>query len=293
MCVAWQKNKLLTYRYMKYWNLKKIHQSTSDKVSPLPRSITQTFDRFKQELNPHAETDAIEEFRVSRYQTIASIKYLLIIVLAPILVNQVSRHFIIGPAIDYIWNTKQPGIFLNASQEERAFIELQRYEEKLHFEILIGKFPNISSDLITQKIKDQALIITQEYVQESINALKNILADLISIIMIYFLILTGRRELYILKSFINELIYGLSDTAKAFLIILCTDIFVGFHSPHGWEVILELILRHFGLPESRDFIFLFISTFPVILDTIFKYWIFRYLNRVSPSAVATYHSMNE
>jgi lipoprotein signal peptidase len=52
-------------------------------------------------------------------------------------------------------------------------------------------------------------------------------------------------------------------------------------------------LRHFGLPESRDFIFLFISTFPVILDTIFKYWIFRYLNKVSPSAVATYHSMNE
>jgi CemA family len=278
---------------MKYWNLKKIHQSTAEKVSPLPRSITQTFDKFKQELNPHAETDAIEEFRVSRYQTIASVKYLLIIVLAPIVVNQTSRYFIVGPAIDYLWNTKQPGIFLNISQEERAFVELQRYEEKLHFEILIGKFPNISSDLIAQKVKNQALIITQEYVKESINSVKNILDDLLSIIVIYCLILTGRRELYILKSFVNEIIYGLSDTAKAFLIILFTDIFVGFHSPHGWEVILEIILRHFGLPESRDFIFLFISTFPVILDTIFKYWIFRYLNKVSPSAVATYHSMNE
>lgn len=80
---------------------------------------------------------------------------------------------------------------------------------------------------------------------------------------------------------------------KLFLIILFTDMFVGFHSPHGWEVIIEVILRHLGLPESRDFIFLFISTFPVILDTIFKYWIFRYLNQVSPSAVATYHNMNE
>jgi len=278
---------------MKYWNLKKIHQSNTDKVSPLPRSITQTFDNFKQELNPHAETNAIEEFRVSRYQTIASVKYLLIIVLAPIIVNQISRYFIVGPAIDYLWNTRQPGIFLNASQEERAFVELQRYEEKLHFEILIGKFPNISTDLIAQRVKDHALKITQEYVKESINSVKNILDDLLSVVVIYFLILTGKRELYILKSFINEIIYGLSDTAKAFLIILCTDIFVGFHSPHGWEVILEILLRHFGLPESRDFIFLFISTFPVILDTIFKYWIFRYLNKVSPSAVATYHSMNE
>ena len=69
--------------------------------------------------------------------------------------------------------------------------------------------------------------------------------------------------------------------------------FVGFHSPHGWEIIIEAILRHFGLAESREFIFIFISTFPVILDTIFKYWIFRYLNRISPSAVATYHNMNE
>jgi len=47
------------------------------------------------------------------------------------------------------------------------------------------------------------------------------------------------------------------------------------------------------LPENRDLIFLFIATFPVLLDTVFKYWIFRYLNQVSPSAVATYHEMNE
>ncbi|MFM8299381.1 MAG: proton extrusion protein PcxA, partial [Microcystis aeruginosa] len=72
-----------------------------------------------------------------------------------------------------------------------------------------------------------------------------------------------------------------------------TDIFVGFHSPHGWEVILEGLSRHFGLPENRQFNFLFIATFPVILDTVLKYWIFRYLNRISPSAVATYRNMNE
>lgn len=80
---------------------------------------------------------------------------------------------------------------------------------------------------------------------------------------------------------------------KAFIIILFTDMFVGFHSPHGWEVILEGVARHFGLPENHNIISLFIATVPVILDTIFKYWIFRYLNRISPSAVATYRNMNE
>jgi hypothetical protein len=87
--------------------------------------------------------------------------------------------------------------------------------------------------------------------------------------------------------------YGLSDSAKAFLIILFTDIFVGFHSPHGWEVILEGLASHLGIQPNHSAIFLFIATFPVILDTILKYWIFRYLNRISPSAVATLKNMNE
>nr|UEQ11922.1 chloroplast envelope membrane protein [Kumanoa mahlacensis] len=278
---------------MKYWNLKKINKSAFEKVSPLPKSLISTFGKFKQELNPNAESEALEEFRISRYQTVASVKYLLVIIITPIIINQLSKHFLFGPTVEYFWNKNQPGIFLNESQEERAYIELQRYEEKLNFEILIGKFPNLSSESMHYKIQEKALVIAKEYSKESVNAIKNILADIFSTVILICMILTGRRELSILQSFMNELIYGLSDTAKGFLIILFTDVFVGFHSPHGWEVIIETILRHFGLPESRDFIFLFISTFPVILDTIFKYWIFRYLNRVSPSAVATYHSMNE
>ncbi len=106
-------------------------------------------------------------------------------------------------------------------------------------------------------------------------------------------VVTGRQEMTLLKSFLDELTYGFSDSVKAFLSILFTDIFVGVHSPYGWQVILESTLRRFGLPENQNFISLFIATFPVILDTIFKYGIFRYLNRTSPSAVATYHSMNE
>jgi hypothetical protein len=56
--------------------------------------------------------------------------------------------------------------------------------------------------------------------------------------------------------------------------------------------LLEGISEHLGLPAQQKFIDLFIATFPVILATIFKYWIFRYLNRVSPSSVATLRNMN-
>nr|YP_010386013.1 envelope membrane protein [Pterothamnion plumula]UPO65083.1 envelope membrane protein [Pterothamnion plumula] len=278
---------------MKYWNLKKINQLTLDKTGVIPRSISKIFEKFKKELNPNAEVEAIEEFKIARYQTVTSIKYIIFLLIMPILVNQVSKSFIIGPLIDYVWNKNEHSIFINESQEERAFAELERFEEKLHFDILIGKLDNPSSNTINSKISNKALELAIKYTVESSNAIKNILADLFSITVFISIVIINKRQFSILKSFINELIYGLSDTAKAFLIILFTDMFVGFHSPHGWEIIIEAILRHFGLPESREFIFIFISTFPVILDTIFKYWIFRYLNRISPSAVATYHNMNE
>jgi hypothetical protein len=278
---------------MKNWGLKHITQSAFEKTGAIPRSITKTFEKFKKELDPTSESEIIEEFRVSRYQTVASIKYLLLLILVPVIINQLSKSVIFSPFIDYFWNEKRTDIFLNASQEERAFSELQRFEEKIHFEILIGQLPPLSQESIDKEIKNKAIELAQYYSEESIDAIKNFLSDLLGIASFCYLILKGGRQVSVLKSFLNELIYGLSDTAKAFLIILFTDIFVGFHSTHGWEVLLENGLRHFGLPENRDFIFLFIASFPVILDTVFKYWIFRYLNQVSPSAVATYRNMNE
>nr|YP_009243879.1 chloroplast envelope membrane protein [Sporolithon durum]AMK96121.1 chloroplast envelope membrane protein [Sporolithon durum] len=278
---------------MKYWNLNKINSSSLEKVGAIPRSISKIFTKFKKDLDPNAEIEALEEFKISRYQTLASVKYLLILVITPIVVNQVSKNFLLDPLINSMWNDQKANIFLNSSQEERAFTELQRFEERLHFEILVGKLKLNSYRSIQIQIKQKAFELAKYYANESVNAFKNILADTLSIIVFLLIISLSKRQLSILKSFIDEIIYGLSDTAKAFLIILFTDLFVGFHSPHGWEVIIESILRHFGLAENRDFIFVFIATFPVILDTIFKYWIFRYLNRISPSAVATYRNMNE
>nr|UWT52079.1 envelope membrane carbon uptake protein [Cryptocoryne longicauda] len=53
------------------------------------------------------------------------------------------------------------------------------------------------------------------------------------------------------------------------------------------------VYNDFLLAHNDQIISGLVSTFPVILDTIVKYWIFHYLNRVSPSLVVIYHSMNE
>ena len=278
-------------------NSVKIHEGEvdiySEEVNLLPRSLLGTLNRITKELDPEAEKEVVKNFRNSKVKTVISLRFILLLILVPLLTNQLSKNFIVGPVVDYFRVKENAPVFLNINLEEEAFQELERFEQHLKFERLIGRAPSLSLEETENKIAEKAVELAEEYRTESGGAIKNIFADLISCIAFAAIILTNKKEIEILKSFMDDVIYGLSDSAKAFVIILFTDVFVGFHSPHGWEVILEGVSRHLGLPENRQFIFLFIATFPVILDTVFKYWIFRYLNRSSPSAVATYKNMNE
>lgn len=271
-------------------------ETISDKASVLPRSFLRSLDIIKQEIDPQIlrrEEEVVNKFRKSRYKTAISIKFLLLLIIVPLLVHNLAKISLGKAFIDPYFTTHEQIIFINQDLQEEALIELKTFEESLSLKSIIGLIPNLSSEEKEEKIKIKAQELAEDFRNRSSNAIKNIFADIFSFLAFGLILFYSKRELSILKSFIDEKVYGLSDSAKAFLIILFTDIFVGFHSPHGWEIILESITRHFGLPENRDFNFLFIATFPVILDTVLKYWIFRYLNRISPSAVATYKNMNE
>ena len=272
-------------------------ETITDKTSVLPRSFMRTLGRIRQEIDPQAENteeEVVKRFRKSRNKTAISIRFLLILIIIPLLTHQVSKSLIITPLVrQYFVDHQQQVLFINQDMEEEAFLKLHNYEEELHFKSMIGLIPALSLEEQEEKIIDKAEELSLEFKGRGVNAIGNVFADLFSLLAFAGIIYFCKREIQIIKSFLDEIAYGLSDSAKAFLIILLTDMFVGYHSPHGWEIILEGIARHLGLPENREFNFLFIATFPVILDTVLKYWIFRYLNRISPSSVATYKNMNE
>ena len=268
-------------------------ESKAEQTSVLPRSILSTLNRLKIELDPKSEEDVVQKFRYSQRRTFVSMKLVLLLVIVPFLTFQLSKHLIISPIVERVRSTSESEIFLNYEMEEKALEQMRKYEEKLKFEQLLTGKTEFSPPLLEEKIKAKVSEIAKIYRYESNHAIENVFADLCALAAFIWLLITSKREIAILKDFIDQVVYGLSDSAKAFIIILFTDMFVGFHSTHGWEVILAGVSRHLGLPENQGFIFMFIATFPVILDTIFKYWIFRYLNRISPSAVATYRNMNE
>ena len=176
-----------------------------------------------------------------------------------------------------------------APKAESGTSEGAKSEEKA-IETSEKKLP---SEEVEALIQQESLKILKKFNAASLDGVKNLLADITAAIVFYLFLLSGRKELNTIKEFLDEVLYSLNDNAKAFLIIISTDTFVGFHSSEGWDALLTVIFEHFGLPENKILAQSFISTVPVFLDGLFKFWIFQYLTQASPATATIYREMNE
>lgn len=368
---------------------KNFEKISYEEIGLFPRSFSRVFDRFVKQLFNDVENLVLQEYRFYRYLFLTTVKCVFILFLVPFIVNLVAKNYLVRPLTEYLWNTKQSQIFLNAYQQKHAFSELKYFEEKLYFESLVfqktGTSPNsqnkvgmgsqssceasglfvpllpainssetgmgkkinhllssstffsaedgkekdnsllcnptqfqeeserntsaseeeghtfIKKDSSASKIKEKKNVALQyktvelaiTYNNQSIEAITNFFADLMSVITFFFLLVAMEIPINISKSFLLEVFFGLDDSKKSLLILLVTDLLVGYHSDGPWAIFFESLFNHYGLPESQTGIFLLVATLPVLLDVLFKYLIFRHLNRASPATVATYHAMIE
>ncbi|KAJ4699866.1 envelope membrane protein, chloroplastic [Melia azedarach] len=161
------------------------------------------------------------------------------------------------------WNTRQSETFLNDIQEKSILEKFIELEELFFLDEMIKEFPERHLEKFRIGFQKETIQLIKMGDEDHIHTILHFSTNTIA-----FIILSGYS-------------------------ILVTDLCIGFHSPHGWELMIGYVYNDFGFAHNDQIISGLVSTFPVILDTIFKYWIFRYLNRVSPSLVVIYHSMND
>nr|YP_009867687.1 envelope membrane protein [Hygroamblystegium varium var. humile]QKG04864.1 envelope membrane protein [Hygroamblystegium varium var. humile] len=279
-----------------FLDFEKIDVTTAayESIGLVPRSITRTLSGFQAELTGQSTSLVLQDFQISRYQALASVQYMLFLFSFPWGFSIFFKIWFLEPWLKNWWNTYQFQIFLNSFQQEIALKRLQEIEELIWLDkIMVNSLKEIKSYDLNIEIHQKTIQLVKIYNENSLNTLLQLLTDIIYFIILSAVFILGKKRLAILNSWIQELFYSLSDTMKAFFILLLTDLCIGFHSPHGWEIVIGSFLEHLGFAHNKHIISCFVSTFPVILDTVFKYWIFRHLNRISPSIVATYHTMNE
>nr|QBC71126.1 envelope membrane protein [Agdestis clematidea]QBE88337.1 chloroplast envelope membrane protein [Agdestis clematidea] len=191
------------------------------------------------------------------------------------------------------WNIKQSETFLNDIQEKSLLEKFIELEELRLLDEMIKEYPETHLQKLRIEIHNETIQLIKMHNEDCIQMILHFSTNIICLLFLSGYSILGNKELILLNSWIQEFLYNLSDTIKAFSILLVTDLCIGFHSPHGWELMIGSIYKDFGFAHNDQIISGLVSTFPVILDTILKYWIFRYLNRVSPSLVVIYHSMND
>nr|YP_009425559.1 chloroplast envelope membrane protein [Athyrium opacum]ASU94225.1 chloroplast envelope membrane protein [Athyrium opacum] len=266
--------------------------SAYESISLVPRSVTRTLSRFGAELTNQSSALVRNDFDLAKNQALVSLQYVGCFLLLPLTIPISFRNWFLESWIRGWWNITQTQVFINPLQEEKALKQLREVEALLWLDDATEHLADTQLQNYDANAYDETTQLAIMYNELNIQLLLQLVTDVISIAIPGLLFITGRKRLAVSNSRIQESFYSLNDTMKAFSIPSLTDLCVGFHSPHGWEIVIGSFFEHFGLIPEKYVISRLVSTFPVILDTVSKYWIFRHLSRTSPSIVATYHTMS-
>ncbi len=265
----------------------------------IPGSFFRAFERIRRTVTNDYfgyERDFVDELRQSRRRSTAALRYLSLVVVIFIGTQVLTKNLLFSPLIDIWLKPTDDKINFSPALQEEALTEYRLVRDRAEFQNIINEItaqPEERKQETTAEFRRELKRILVTYNQRSLEGLKNLCADLSAMVVLYITLVSTRKQLALVKEFVDEILYSLNDSAKAFMIIVATDTFVGFHSSDGWDALFFVIFSHFGLPENPILTKTFIATVPVFLDGLFKFWIFQYLRQSSPSTAAIFNEMNQ
>eukprot|EP01026_Neomeris_dumetosa_P051236 TRINITY_DN45057_c0_g1_i10.p1 TRINITY_DN45057_c0_g1~~TRINITY_DN45057_c0_g1_i10.p1 ORF type:complete len:395 (-),score=44.47 TRINITY_DN45057_c0_g1_i10:860-2044(-) len=239
------------------------------------------------------EDELLTEFEANQFESRESIKFSAIyLILLPLLTGFVISRGLAGSVLNYVREVQPQAFEPTSHQKVQGAKELHQEEMRLRMEAAVGIAPPLNEDELILNLHETALEIREEIREENQQGLINLISDVISATVVFISLIKmeeGRTQLF---RTIGRVASGLSDTSKAFLVILAADILLGYHSEEGWTAAINLFTEHYGKEVEEESIVVFVAIVPVVLDTFFKLWIFRGLTKISPSAAVTLKEMD-
>ncbi|KAL1096930.1 hypothetical protein V6Z11_D05G000500 [Gossypium hirsutum] len=240
------------------------------------------------------DEDVLYEDRVFRYASFNSAKFLAALLIVPLALDFVVHDFVLMPFLDrYVKTVPLAADILDVRRNQKLEMvkQLQVEKARFRFEVEIGKSPPLSDEELWWELQRKALDLRDEFRLENRKAFANIWSDMVFGISLFLVLHLNQSKVALLKFAGYKIISNISDTGKAFLIILITDIFLGYHSESGWQTLLEIIVEHYGLQVDQSAITIFVCLIPVVIDACVKLWLFKSLPRLSPRVSNIFREM--
>lgn len=240
------------------------------------------------------DDDILYEDRVFRYASFNSAKFLTILVIVPWALDFLVHDYVLMPFLDrYVKTVPLAAQMLDVRKNQKLeMVKAIKLEQaRYRLEVEIGKSPPLADEELYLQLRHKALELRDEWRLENRKAFANIWSDMVFGVSLFVLLYFNQSKVAFLKFTGYKIISNMSDTGKAFLIILVTDIFLGYHSESGWQTLLEVLVEHYGLQVDQAAITIFICLVPVIIDACVKLWLFKFLPRISPRVANIFREM--
>ncbi|KAA3468987.1 envelope membrane protein [Gossypium australe] len=156
----------------------------------------------------------------------------------------------------------QSETFLNDIQEKSILEQFIEVEELFLLDEMIKEYPETHLQKLLIGIQKETIQLIKLHNEDHIHTILHFSTNLICFVILSGYSILGNEELLILNSWVQEFLSNLSDTIKAFSILLLTDLCIGFHSPHDWELMIGSIYKDFGFAHNDQIISGLVSTFP-------------------------------
>lgn len=240
------------------------------------------------------DNELLFEDRIFLFASTSSAKFIALLVLIPWVVCFLVHDYVLMPFLDrYVKMVPLAAELFDVKRHQKLeMVKTLRVEKsRYRLKVEIGKSPPLSDEDSWLQLRQKAIELRDEFRLENRRAFANIWSDMVYGITLFILIYANKSKVALLKFTGYKLLNNISDTGKAFLIILVTDIFLGYHSESGWQTLIDVILDHYGLEVDQAAITIFICTFPVIIDSCVKLWLFKFLPRLSPNISNIFQAM--
>ncbi|KAL7096213.1 hypothetical protein ACP275_10G068500 [Erythranthe tilingii] len=240
------------------------------------------------------DDDILYEDRVFRYASLNSAKFLAVLIIVPWALDFVVHDYVLMPFLDrYVEKVPLAAEMLDVRKNQKhEMVKALNFEKaRYRLEVEIGKSPPLSDAELYLELRHKALELREEWRLENRKAFANIWSDMVFGVSLFILLYVYQNQVALLKFTGYKIVNNITDTGKAFLIILITDIFLGYHSESGWQTLLEIIVEHYGIEVDQAAITIFISFVPVVMDACVKLWMFKFLPRLSPKVANIFREM--
>jgi len=247
------------------------------------RAVTGAVDPDQERTEDTLQGEAL----ANKDESQTAIRYVAQLVALPLITGFVVSRALADPVLSFTLENNPDAFAMSDHQKVEGAHKVHIEEARVRFEMAIGKLPPLSEEHILEHLREFAEEVEEEEREANERNLLTVVSDSVAGIVLFSLMVQQTRGRQALFSTMSRLFEGLSDIAKAVMIILIADTLLGYHSEEGWTGLIELVCGHYGFEAEEEAVVIFVGVVPVVIDVFFKYWIFIGLNRISPGAVVT------